>query len=94
MLQSSVCTPHGFTVKLADFGMARHITGPHTLNVQGTYTHINPEVLAGGDVSTVCSFMPVPLFSRQLLCAKEVQVDNTIYDALDRLRCLKRLTIL
>ena len=53
LLQANVFTPHGFIAKLADFGLAKQMEGPHSLSVQGTFTHLAPEVLNGGKNSTV-----------------------------------------
>ena len=55
MLQSSKAVPHGFTVKICDFGLARLSTRTSGSLYTGSYSYQAPEVLQSVCVSKVHS---------------------------------------
>lgn len=67
LLQSNPARPHGFSAKICDFGMCRikHMCTV-TESLQGTYSHMAPEVIQGQEFSEVW----LPQHHAHLICLR------------------------
>ena len=52
-MQSTDTVPHGFTVKIADFGLATRASNVEYDSETGTYSYLAPEVMKDGLISEV-----------------------------------------
>ncbi len=59
LLQNDPSRPHGFATKISDFGMCRIKDMEVVESLQGTYSHMAPEVIQHREFSEVSAQLPV-----------------------------------